>query len=378
MFLALREIRRAPARFGLLAGAVGLLVVLLLFFQSVAATLTGALTGAIANQTAEVVVYDDRARQNPAVSILPADTVEDVTAVDGVKEAAAVAQAFVTVRGPDGAEQEGVLVAIEPGGPGTPARIGDGQLPGSGTAMASGSGFDDAFDVDAQLTVLPSEVTLRVVGQAEQAAANAAATLYVTADTFGEVVTARSPGEAARPPSDGPPVSWVGVEPAEGVAAEELAATITAEVDGVEALTRTEAVAALPGVSTISQSFGILYVLLFAVVAIVTGVFFLILTVQKREALVLLRAVGARRRDVVTPVLLQVVAVVGVGAVLGASATAGLLAATQDTFGGGLDPATAVTSSAAILGLGLLAATAAVRRVLEIEPAEVTMPGRLE
>lgn len=378
MFLALREIRRAPARFSLLAGAVGLLVVLLLFFQSVAATLTGALTGAIANQTAEVVVYDDRARQNPAASILPADTVEDVAAVDGVEQAAAVAQAFVTVRGPDGAEQEGVLVAIEPGSPGTPTRIADGQLPGSGTAMSSGSGFDDAFGIDSQVTVVPSEVTLRVVGQADQASANAAATLYVTADTFGEVVAAQSRGDGAGRPTDGPPVSWIGVAPADGVAAEDLAATITAEVDGVEALTRADAVAALPGVSTISQSFGILYVLLFIVVTIVTGVFFLILTVQKRESLVLLRAVGARRRDVVVPVLLQVVAVVGIGAVLGAAATAGLLAAAQDTFGGGLDPVTAVTSSAAILGLGLLAATAAVRRVLAIEPAEVTMPGRLE
>ena len=111
---------------------------------------------------------------------------------------------------------------------------------------------------------------------------------------------------------------------------------------------------------------------------IVTGVFFLILTVQKRDALVLLRAVGARRRDVVVPVLVQVVVVVGFGALVGSGVTAGLLAAARGTFGAGLDPGTAATSSAVILVLGLVAAGGAVRRVLAIDPAEATTSGGIE
>lgn len=380
MFLARREISRARARFALLGGAIGLLVILLLFFQSVAGALTGALTGAIANQTAEVVVYSDRARQNPAASVLPGDTVEAVAAVEGVAAAAGVIQAFVTVTGPDGAESDAVLVGIEPGAPGTPARV-DGRLPAAGEALASGSGFDEGFPVGATVTVMPGDVALAVVGRAEDASANASPTLYVPRDTFGEVVApasdrGRAGGAAA--PSHAIPVSWVGVVPAEGVAPDELADRITAEVDGVEALTRPDAVAALPGVGTITQSFGILDALLYIVVTIVTGVFFLVLTVQKRDALVLLRAVGARRRDVVVPVLLQVVAVVGIGAVVGAAATAGLLGAARETFGAGLDPSTAATSTAVILVLGLVAAVAAVRRVLAIEPAEATASGGLE
>ncbi len=71
----------------------------------------------------------------------------------------------------------------------------------------------------------------------------------------------------------------------------------------------------LPGAGQITQSFGILYLLLFVVVTIVTGVFFLILTVQKSDALVLLRAVDASRADVVRPVLIQVVIIVGLGAI---------------------------------------------------------------
>ena len=377
MFLALREIARSRARFALLGGAVGLLVVLLLFFQSVAGALTGALTGSLANQTADVVVYGDRAHQNPAASVLAPEAVDAVAAVDGVAEAAGVVQAFSTVTGPDGEEADAVVVGIEPGAPGTPSEV-DGELPGDGQALASGSGFDRGYPTGSTVTLEPGGIALDVVGEAVDAAANASPTLYVTLPTFRQLAAARTGGSADGAPAGGTPVSWVGVTPADGVDATTLADRITAQVDGVEALARPAAVDALPGVGTITQSFGILYVLLYVVVTIVTGVFFLILTVQKRDALVLLRAIGARRRDVVTPVLLQVVVVVGLGAVIGTAVTAGLLAAAQDTFGAGLEPATAVTSSAAILGLGLLAAVAAVRRVLAIEPAEATTAGGLE
>lgn len=370
VFLALREIARNRARFAMLGGAVGLLVVLLLFFQSVAAALTGALTGAVANQTAEVLVYDARARQNPAVSRLPATTVDEVAGVDGVAAAGGVAQAFVTATGPGGERVDAVLVAIEPGAPGTPTRI-TGDLPTTGEALAAGSGFDPAFPVDASVTLASGAVELEVVGQAADASANASPTLYVDHATFVRALSALGHGAAG---SDGgsPALSWVGATSTDGTRPTELADRIEAEVDGVEALARPDAVAALPGVSTVTQSFGILYGLLFVVVTIVTGVFFLILTVQKRDALVLLRAVGATRADVVVPVLVQVVVVMGLGAATGTAVTAGLLRAARDVFGTSLDPATTVVSAALMLALGVLAALGSVRRVLRIDPAEAT------
>ena len=368
MFLALREIARNRGRFALLGGAVGLLVVLLLFFQTVAGALTGALTGALANQTAEVVVYGERARQNPLASVVPEPALAAVRDVEGVAEAAGVVQTATTATEPDGREVDVVVVGIEPGAPGTPATI-DGELPGSGEALASGSGFDRGFPVGATIEVGPDRAPLEVVGQAVDASANASPTVYVPRSGVTRVVGGRGRDGA---------LSWIGVRPAAGVDGQQLATRITREVEGVEALTRPAAVKALPGVDTITQSFAILYGLLYGVVMIVTGVFFLILTVQKRDALVLLRAVGARRRDVVVPVLVQVVLVVGLGALVGSGVTAGLLRAARDTFGSSLSPLTALSSTGVILALGLLAATGAVRRVLAIEPAEATMSGGLE
>lgn len=369
MRIALREMRRSKARFALLGGAVGLLVLLLLFFQAVAGTLVTALTGAIAEARADVLVYDDRARSNPATSVLPADAVDAVAAVEGVAEAAGFAVTVTPVTA-DGEEQGAALIGFQPGAPGTPTTLAEGRLPrADDEAVASGSGFDAGFPLEAVVSLGDTDV--EVVGTATDAAYNATPTLYLPWDGFEAFVQARTgaPGPV--------PLSAVAVVVDEGSDPGAVAERISAEIDGVEALDRAAAVAALPGIDTIDRSFGILYLLLFIVVTIVTGVFFLILTVQKRQALVLLRAVGAERRDIVTLVLFQVVAVVGLGVLIGAGLASGLLSATRDVFGSTLDPATTARSAAAILALALLAAGGAIRRVLAIDPVEATSTGGL-
>ena len=57
MFLALKEMTRAKVRFGLLIAAIGMLVFLILFQQSLQNGLLTSFVGAIRNQTAPVLVY---------------------------------------------------------------------------------------------------------------------------------------------------------------------------------------------------------------------------------------------------------------------------------------------------------------------------------
>jgi hypothetical protein len=57
MFVALRDLWRSKLRFGLLAGAIALLVFLLLFLNTLSATLLGFFVGAIESNSADVLVY---------------------------------------------------------------------------------------------------------------------------------------------------------------------------------------------------------------------------------------------------------------------------------------------------------------------------------
>ena len=69
--------------------------------------------------------------------------------------------------------------------------------------------------------------------------------------------------------------------------------------------------ASLPGVSSIQQSFAIILGLAFVVVILLTGFFFLIITVQKMSSLTLLRAVGASSGFLVRNLIVQVLLVIG-------------------------------------------------------------------
>ncbi len=367
MFIALREIRRSIGRFALLTGAVALLVVLLLFFQAVAGSLTLGLTGGVENNSGEVLAYSDRARRNPAASFLPPGTGPTIAAVDGVGRTSEVGRLALSA-----ADEDVVVIGLSDPDFGGPGRLADGRrATASGEAVVSSSSLSTGFEIGD--TVTAAGVELTVVGTADDAAFDVSPTFYVPFDDYAAMVAERA--GATSVDEVAVPVSWVAVEAAEGVDPVDLAATISGSVEGVEALDRDRAVSELPGVGQVTQSFNILYLLLFIVVTIVTGVFFLILTVQKQRSLVLFRAIGAGRRDVVAPVLYQVLAVVGLGSLLGTAVAGLLLGAARDTFGSTLDPRTTVLTIGFLLVLGVLASIGAVRRVLAIDPIEATTAG---
>jgi putative ABC transport system permease protein len=382
MFVAFKEIRRSLGRFSLLTLAVALLVLLLLFFQAVAGTLTSGLTGGLESSSAQVFVYDQQARSNPATSVLRPEVQQEIAAVGGVAATSPIGLSVFTARlvgsaapgdASGGAQSGGTeldvqLVGGDPSGPSVPAKVADGRLPkASGEALFSGSAFDSPIDIGRKVAV--EGMTFTVVGSADDAAFNVLPTLYVPFQDYVKVSQ-----ERAGSPVDVPP-SLIGVTVADGADPAEVAHRLNESVDGIEALDRADAVAALPGVGQITQSFTILYLLLYIVVALVTGVFFLILTVQKEDALVLLRAVGAGSRDVITSVLIQVLVVVGLGALIGSAVTAGLLALSRDVFGAGLSPSTTAATVGLIVVIGLVASVGAVRRVLAIDPVRATSKG---
>lgn len=365
MFLAWREIRRAKARFLLLAGAVGLLMYVLLVFQAVSDGLVSGLTGAIEKSSAEVLVFAEEARRNPSASTLSTEVADQVAEVDGVAEVAALGQSFFSVEA-GGEGLEAVLFGIDPEGPGAPTTVVDGRLPEAVGEVVASVQDESGFGIGDTVKLEPHGQELTVVGIAEAAQLNVLPTLYGTFDTYTEAVRGRAPV------LQDVPASILAVSLVDGAEPVDVAERITAEVDRVEALDRETAVESLPGSEQVTQSFSILNGLLFAVVTIVTGVFFLILTVQKRDALVLLRAVGASPGDLVKPVVLQVGVVVGGGLIAGTALAAVTLVGLSSILEVSLAARTVLTTAVAVLVLGLIAASGAIRRILRIEPIEIT------
>ena len=115
--------------------------------------------------------------------------------------------------------------------------------------------------------------------------------------------------------------------------------------------------------------------LCFFVVAIVAGLFFLILTVQKASALTLLRAIGIRAGVLARSLVVQVVIVVAGGIVIGGLLTTGALAASNASLGATLTSRQLAQTGAIVFVLAIVASLSSIRRVLRIEPIRATIPG---
>jgi putative ABC transport system permease protein len=368
MRLALAEIRRAKLRFALLIGAVALLVFLILFQQALAGSLLGQFTGGLERQSASVLVYNAEARRIVDASRVLPQQIQAVAAVEGVAEAGPIGEGSFTAELETGELRDTSVFGYELGGPGSPTTLSSGRLPErDGEAVASSSDASAGYGIGQTITVVPGDTPVTIVGLADDVQFNVQPTLFVSFATYEQLVVATNPDAIAVLPN------LVGVEPVSGVDPTTLATAITEQVRGVEAIDRDTAVASLPGVSSIQQSFAIILGLAFVVVILLTGFFFLIITVQKMSSLTLLRAVGASSgflvRNLIVQVLLVIVAALLVAVPLTIVSVNGAASA---QFTATVEPSTVITTSVAILLLGVLAALGAMRRVARIDPAAAT------
>jgi putative ABC transport system permease protein len=366
MFLALKEMRRAKTRFGLLIGAVALLVFLILFQQTLQNGLITSFVGALRHQSAPVLVYSVDGRRNLQGSVITPDLERSIGAVDGVARAGRIGQrTFSTQAG--NRSQPTAIVGYEVVGLGSPSTLTTGRLAArTGEGVASAADAKIGYDVGEIVTIEPGGYAVTIVGLARDVNLSVTPTLFTTYDTYVAAVAAGNPDAKTPLPS------VIGVEPVDGVSNAELVRRINASSDQLDALTRSDAAAEAPGVSQVRSSFLLIFGLYGLVVPFVTALFFLIIAFQKANSLTLLRAIGAPASRLVSSLMVQVVIVVGAGEALGT------LLYTPVSFQriGGIplrfETRAVIGWAMALLLLGLVSALFAAYRVLRIDPVAAT------
>ena len=359
MSLALLEMRRAKLRFGLLAGAVALLVFLVLFLSTLSGSLIESITGALKNLNANVLVYSDSARDNIQGSRLEPGVVAAVSKVPGVASAGGLAITTTSAQLPSGRDDL-TLFGFDPNRPGSPSGLKEGRLPSSANEAAvdiSGA------SIGSTVTLLPTNIELKVVGILSGAQFGAAPTAYVDLPSYQAAL------KAANPKAPFIPINAVAVETASGSDPATVAAEIGKTVPGTTGYTVPNAVAKIPGVASISQTFGILVGLTFIISIVVIGFFFLILTVQKMRVFTLLRATGASTGRLARSVIAQITAVVAVASAVAVLLVWGALKGVSAGIPVSLSPSLVVGTVLAVWLFSLLAGLLSIRRIRTIDPA---------
>lgn len=363
MRLGLRDLQRAKLKFALLGGALALLVFLLLFLNTLSTTLLGFFTGAVKHNSAEVLVYNSAARRNLQASRLPPGTVEQVRAVPGVAAAGPIGNTTLTVDVGRGLTDLS-LFGWQPGLPGGPARVSGDVVPNAGEALVDKADEPNGFEIGATITIRPTGKTLRIVGYTTDSRFNVGPTAYAPIDTYRDIV------QAANPNAPYVPDNLVGVDVAGGTSVDAVTRSINGTVPSVEALSRDTAVASIPGASSVSQSFNLIVGITFVIVVVVTGFFFMILTVQKLRVFTALRAVGATTGYLASSLVVQVIVMVLLSV---ATATALLEVAARNSssaFPLRVDVRLVVTATIAVLAFSLIASLLSVRRIARADPVE--------
>jgi putative ABC transport system permease protein len=374
MFLAFKEMSRAKVRFALLIAAIGLLVFLILFQQSLQNGLINGFIGAIRDQNAPVLVYSVDGQRVLQGSVITPEMEAQVRAAEGVGDVGPIAQGTFTGRpsgNADGKTFDTTLIGYELGpdgdGIGAPTTLVEGTLPtADGQGVVSDADVTLGYDIGDVVTLLPGEKQIEIVGIAEDIQLNVTPTIFTSYDTYLDAV------KSVNPDAGTPLPNVLGVVPADGYTPQQVATSINDQSLDLDALTREDAAAKTPGVAEVQQSFNIIFLLYGLVVPCVTGLFFLIVTFQKANSLTLLRAIGAPAGRLVSSLLIQVVVIVGVGLLVG---TLLYYPLSQQSLGGislRFETTAVVFWAVLLMSLAVLSSLFAARRVLKIDPIEAT------
>lgn len=373
MFLAIREMRRAKARFGLLVAAIALLIFLILFQQALQGGLITSFVGAVRSQSAPVLVFSTDGQRSLQGSVIPPPLEDVVRSVDGIDAAGAIGQGTFTVRVSDADDtSDAAIIGAVDRSLGGIERVDAGRA-AEAPGEAVGSASD--FAVGDRVRIVPVGVAggtgpeLVVVGVVDDAQLQVSPTLFTSWDDYAAAARAANPDATAILPN------VLGVRPVESVSPDELASRVNAASDDADALTRDAAADESPGVAQVRQSFQVIFLLYGMVVPLVTGLFFLIVTFQKSASLTLLRAVGVDSSALVRSLLVQVLLVIGAGIALGTLLFTPLSQAEVGSINLRFDTRTVVLWAVLLLSLGVISSLVSARRVLRIDPIEATTGG---
>jgi putative ABC transport system permease protein len=355
--LGFAEMKRAPGKFAAVAGAVGFILFLALILAALSDGLYLGSTGAYRSTPADIFVFSSGSDFELAGSTIEQSSAESVESVAGV-EAVGRLSSFNTTATSEGQELQLTLMGADEAT--MPSVVLDGRRPEPGT-------FDVLVDQQVQRRGIEIGSTismndgpdLQVVGVAHDAGFGFA-TAWAHHDIFTE---ARSQVR--------PELTFLsGTSQALGVVVgDERASQSIEEATDLLVADPQQAIDALPAASQQKTTLdGIVYTT-FAVAAIVVGLFFALVTLEKRNEYAVLKAIGMSNGRLIAAIFIQalIASILGFGLGFGLSRLAGLLIPgdVPALFLGG----TALTLLAITLFMGTLGAVFSFRRVVSIDPA---------
>lgn len=305
--LGLMEIRRRKLQFGLIGLMVTLITYLVLMVNGLGIGLNELSGRALKNFNADAIAYSENANLSVIRSEMSQATVEEVANLPGVTKSAPLGYYGVNIRKADGSvsskAKSAALIGFDLGGLGAPDVVSGRELkPDEHDAILADKSFLKATDLSVGDTVtLAYRLTsgeFHIVGEVDQGSFFFQPTIFVLRSTWQEMKY----GEV----SAKQPAASIVLLKGHGLPGKESGA--------YKIVSKGTAFKNIEGVSAQQSTVDALMFFGYLIGALIIGVFFYVLTLQKVPQIGVLKAVGASNGFVVRQILLQVLtlAVLGV------------------------------------------------------------------
>jgi len=369
MFLALRELKFARARFGLMGAVVALIAVLMVLLSGLSVGLVNDGVSGLQRLPVTSFAFKEGVQHSAAFSrsVVEVSAVETWAKQDGVEEAAPFGNALVNGRSDSGIEVDLALFGVESDSYLSPAvadgvRLSDEAPTG---IVVSRTLLDDGIKLGDTITLERIGTELKVVGTlADQHTYGHVDVAYVPLRTWQEVHAGVRPGDEA-PERVYQEVTAVAVKSVKGESTDLAAGDKAA---GTESLTLKESFGASPGYSAETSTLTLIEVFLYAISALVVGAFFTVLTIQRKQEIAVMRAMGASTgyllRDALAQALILLALSVGAGVAVGV----GLGSMIGGTAPFALEAGAVAVAAVLLVVLGVAGALGAVLRITAVDP----------
>jgi len=362
VLLARRDLIVAKGRFLLMGTVVALIALLGVLLAGLAVGLVDAGTSGLSQLPVTHLAFQPGSDATFSRSFIPADAVDKLRG-DGVEETAPLGVALFNAKLEHGSSKPKVvdvaLFGVERESFIAPAAVGGAGLAGSGPApvVISQQLADEGVKVGDQLVVGLDSTALNVVGVADAGTYGHVPVAYTDLPTWEQV----TPG--ATTPSGRGLVSAIALKLSSG-------ASVGAIGDraGLDVLTKQQSFDGSPGYVAETATMSLIRAFLLVISALVVAAFFTVWTVQRRDQIGLLKAMGASDRYVLGDAMLQVLILLVVATFLGTllGVLAGSLFPAEAPFS--LTTASVVGAGVALVVAGLLGSLVAVRRITSVDP----------
>lgn len=373
MFLALRELRFARARFGLMGGVIALIAVLMVLLSGLSSGLVNDGVSGLKSMPATAFAFNEGTKTDNAFSrsVVDEAQAEAWRSQPGVSDVTLLGASMMNGATGDGTQVDLSLFGVEPDSFLAP-QIGEGRAASAADEIVvSPTGEDEGLHLGSVVTLDRIGTELTVVGYTDtQATFGHVAVAYLPLSTWQYLTVGEpapgAPSEADTATEDSGTASTVALLAEDGATLDFAAGDAAA---GTVTSTLSESFNASPGYSAETLTLQMIQVFLYAICALVVGAFFTVWTIQRRHELAVLRAIGASTGYLLRDGLIQAAVVLVASTAAGVLLGLGMGAALSGTAmpfaleAGPISLATALT-----ILLGLAGAAAAIIRISRVDP----------